>query len=261
MNSSIQNSTFNIQHSVRGAVILAAGRGTRMGTLTADTPKPLLTVRGRALIEHVLTGLAAAGIERAVVVTGYRGEQIEAALGDGAALGLSLTYVRQERAEGTARALLLTRHLVAPQLVGGAAFALSWGDVLVPRVFYRDLLAASAASGADVQLAVNEIDDPWQGAAVYVDADWRVTQLVEKPARGTATTRWNNAGIFVFRPSIFDYASALAPSARGEYELPQAIARMIEDGRDIRALPVRGFWSDVGTPADLARAEQCFDGG
>ena len=76
------------------AVVLAAGRGTRMGALTARAPKPLLEVAGRPLIVHVLGGMANAGVRRAIVVTGYLGEQIEAALGDGAGLGLALEYRR-----------------------------------------------------------------------------------------------------------------------------------------------------------------------
>jgi NDP-sugar pyrophosphorylase family protein len=224
-----------------------------MGALTATRPKPLLPVRGCALIEHVVGGLRAAGIGRAVIVTGYRGEQIEAALGDGERLGVELVYCRQERAEGTARALLLARAHLGPE-----PFALSWGDVLVTQGFYAELLSAFAARPCAVRLAVNEIDDPWRGAAVYVDAAWRVTKLEEKPPRGTATTRWNNAGIFVFDPVVWRYAAALPPSSRGEFELPQAISRMVRDGCDVRAVPIRGFWSDVGTPADLERAEREF---
>ena len=240
---------------MRTVVILAAGRGTRMGTLTADRPKPLLAVRGRPLIDHILRGFAAAGLERAVIVVGYRAAQIEAALGDGSAVGLTLRYCRQERPEGTARALLL-----AEALVDDETFALGWGDVLVYPAFYGEFLQQYAVSRCAVQLAVNEVEDPWQGAAVYVDAQWRVTKLEEKPLRGTATTRWNNAGIFAFDRSIFGYARALTPSVRGEYELPRAVAAMVIDGCDVRAYPVRGFWSDVGTPADLERAQLTYPG-
>lgn len=235
------------------AVVLAAGRGTRMGALTATTPKPLLTVAGTSLIGRVLGGLAAAGVRRAVVVTGYRAEQVEAALGDGAALGLALTYRRQAEPNGTAQALLL-----AAEVVGDAPCIVSWGDILVPRAFYRTFCAAWARRPCDAQLAVNRVDDPWRGAAVYVDTDWRVTRLEEKPPRGTSTTPWNNAGIMAFAPLVFAYARRLAPSPRGEYELPQAVTQMVRDGREVRAVPVDGPWSDVGTPEDLAAAQTLF---
>jgi dTDP-glucose pyrophosphorylase len=107
-------------------------------------------------------------------------------------------------------------------------------------------------------LLLNEVDDPWRGAAVYVDERWQVTALIEKPPRGTSTTRWNNAGVFVLGPIAFEYAERLTPSPRGEYELPQAIGEMVSDRRDVRALPLRGFWSDLGTPQDLLHAERVY---
>jgi len=235
------------------AVVLAAGRGTRMGALTADLPKPLLAVAGRPLIAHVLGGLAAAGVRRAVVVTGYLGERVEAALGDGAGLGLRLDYCRQARPDGTARALLL-----AAARLDDAPFVLSWGDILVPAPFYGEFLDAFAARPCAAQLAVNAVDDPWRGAAVYLAPDGRVTRLEEKPPRGSSTTGWNNAGIMLFTPEILDYARRVAPSPRGEYELPQAVTQMVHDGRPVYAVPVRGPWSDVGTPQDLAAAAALF---
>lgn len=234
-------------------MILAAGRGTRMGALTANTPKPLLTVAGRPLIEHVLSGWAAAGVRRAVIVVGYLADMMERELGSGARLGLEIVYRRQDRADGTARALLL-----AEALIEGEPFGVSWGDILVPRAFYPEFVDAFRRRRCAAQLAVNEVDDPWAGAAVYVDEDWRVLRVEEKPARGTSTTRWNNAGVLLLTAPAFDYARRLAPSPRGEYELPQAIAQMVRDGCDVRAVPVRGPWSDVGTPDDLAAAQHLF---
>jgi NDP-sugar pyrophosphorylase family protein len=224
-----------------------------MGALTAATPKPLLSVAGRPIIEHVLCGFAAAGVRRAVIVTGYRGDAVEAALGNGARFGLEIAYCRQERADGTARALLL-----AEPLIGGDPFALSWGDVLVSAGFYAEFIDAFARRPCDAQVAVNDVDDPWRGAAVYVSADGRVRRLVEKPPVGTSTTRWNNAGLMMLTALAFDYARRVGASPRGEHELPQAIAQMVRDGRDVRAVPVRGPWSDVGTPEDLAAAEALF---
>lgn len=220
-----------------------------MGALTAATPKPLLPLAGTPIIAHIIAGMAAAGVREIAVVTGYLGEQIEAALGDGAGLGVSLEYRRQGRPDGTARALLLARDVLA-----GAPFMLSWGDIVVEPPTYAALLARFDAGGCDAVIAVNETDDPWRGGAVYVGGGGRVERIVEKPPRGASTTRWNNAGIFVFAPVVLDYAARLEPSARGEYELPQAIAAMVADGRHLVAHPVSGFWSDVGTPEDLRLA-------
>jgi UDP-N-acetylglucosamine diphosphorylase / glucose-1-phosphate thymidylyltransferase / UDP-N-acetylgalactosamine diphosphorylase / glucosamine-1-phosphate N-acetyltransferase / galactosamine-1-phosphate N-acetyltransferase len=235
------------------AVILAAGRGTRMGALTQTMPKPLLTLCGRPILEHIVLGLKAAGVDRMVMVTGYRGEQIEQHFGDGSRLRVALTYRRQQQPEGTARALLLAR-----DVVGNQPLVLSWGDIVVDPENYSALVRGFDRIACEAVLTVNAVDDPWRGAAVSVDAEWRVTQLIEKPPRGASHTRWNNAGLFVFTPVIFAYAGRVQPSVRGEYELPQAIAAMIADGRSVRALPVRGFWSDLGTPDDLAAAERRY---
>jgi N-acetylgalactosamine kinase len=235
------------------AVLLAAGRGTRMGHLTATTPKPLLTVGGKPILGHILEGVAGAGVREFVVVTGYLGERIEQAFGDGHDLGVSISYRRQDLPNGTAGALLLARDLIAD-----GPFLLSWGDILVDPELYRTLVERFRAAPCDVLLGVNRVDDPWRGAAVYIGAGERVERIVEKPPRRTSTTPWNNAGIFVFSPLVLDYAARLEPSARGEYELPQAISRMVEDGRDVRALPVGDFWSDVGTPEDLRAVDSAW---
>jgi len=235
------------------AVLLAAGRGTRMGQLTATTPKPLLPLRGRPIIEHILLSMRRAGVGRAIIVTGYRGEQIEGHLGDGSKLGLTLEYRRQHQPTGTATALLLAR-----DALGDEPFLLSWGDIVVDERVYSDLAGAFDSAPCDALLCVNPVDDPWRGAAVTVDAEWRVTRLVEKPPRGTAQTRWNNAGIFMFDNLVLTYAEGVSASERGEYELPQAIAAMVAEGRNVRAHPLTGFWSDLGTPADLTAAEEAL---
>jgi len=233
------------------AVLLAAGRGTRMGHLTNSTPKPLLPLRGRPIIEHILAGLHDAGVRRVAIVVGYLGEQIKERLGDGSRLGLHIDYRRQDRPDGTAKALLLVR-----DLLGDDPFVLSWGDIVVDQREYTALVRRFEESPCDAMLSINPTDDPWRGAAVTVDADGRVQSLIEKPPRGTSQTRWNNAGIFVFTELIFSYAERLEASARGEYELPQAVAKMIADGRVVRTHPITGFWSDLGTPEDLASAEE-----
>jgi NDP-sugar pyrophosphorylase family protein len=229
------------------ALILAAGKGTRMGRLTDDCPKPLLTVAGIPIIEHVLRGLASVGIARAVMVTGYLAERMEGFLGNGARVGLHMTYRRQESQNGTAKAALLAREDLAP-----TAFVMSFGDILCARSNYRALLAAFAAEPCDALLGLNPVDDPWEGAAVYREGG-RVSRIIEKPARGTSTTKWNNAGVMILTPGVWPVLERLEPSPRGEYELPVGIGRMVEDGFDVRGVEFAGLWSDVGRPEELAR--------
>ncbi len=233
------------------AVLLAAGRGSRLGALTGEVPKPLLTVAGRPIIAHILDGLRRAGIEEITIVTGYLGDVLERELGNGEASGMALRYVRQERLEGTARALALARDWLAD-----GQFFVGWGDILIRPENYRRLLRASRL--ADAAIAVNEVDDPWAGAAVYVDASNAVLRIVEKPPKGTSTTRWNNAGLSILGPSIWPEIDRLEPSERREYELPQAVAALVASGARVTAVPIEGEWFDIGTAKDLERAREAF---
>jgi len=238
---------------VRDAVVLAAGRGTRMKGLTEEIPKPMLPIAGRPLLEHVVLTLRNTGITRFVIVTGYRGEQIEAHFRNGSQWDATIEYCHQTVRDGTARALLLAR-----EAIGQRDFLLAWGDILADRANYPALLDTFARRGPDGLISVNWVEDPCKGAAVYVDDDHRIQRIVEKPAAGTATTHWNNAGIAVFRPVVFEYAAKIGPSPRGEYEIPDAVTAMLENGLALYAFPLQGFWSDVGTPEDLERAARAL---
>lgn len=222
-----------------------------MKELTEEVPKPMLPVAGRPLLEWILDALREAGIDRYVIVTGYRAERIEKHFGDGSHFGATIRYCRQQVRDGTARALLLAR-----EAVGDHPFLLAWGDILTERSNYPKLLDTFTGTGCDALLSVNWVEDPCRGAAVYVDGDGRIERIVEKPPPGTATTHWNNAGIAVFRPVAFRYAAEVRPSPRGEYEIPDAISAMVAARLSVRAFPLAGIWSDVGTPEDLARAQQ-----
>ena len=234
------------------ALVLAAGRGSRLGRLTDGQPKPLIEVAGRPLIAHVLSGIAGAGIIQVAVVAGYRAARLHAFVGDGAAFGLSVTWFHQPRPEGTARAATLARTFLS-----GEPFLFAWGDILVQPPNYR--AAIDASHGVDGSLCVNPVADPSAGAAVYVDASGLVTKLVEKPPPRTSTTTWNNAGIGVLPPDIWPHVDALGPSSSGESDLPSAIATLIAGGARLRAVPVNGPWFDIGTPESLAAARATFE--
>ncbi len=226
-----------------------------MKELTAELPKPMLPIRGRPLLEHIVEALRASGIDRFVIITGYHAERIEEHFGDGSRLGVEIRYRRQVVQDGTARALLLGR-----EGVGRNSFLLGWGDILTERRNYDGLVSTFDATRPAGVLSVNWVEDPCRGAAVYADAENRIERIVEKPAPGTSKTHWLNSGIGVFEPVVFEYAAAVRPSPRGEYEIPDAIAAMIRDGLTVRAYPLEGFWSDVGTPEELARAELLLEG-
>ena len=230
---------------VERAVVLAAGRGTRLGSITRTVPKPLIEIGGRPLLVRILDGLSAAGVERIVVVAGYLADTIVAALADRPRVDV----VVQTELDGTAGAVRL-----AANAMGGHPFVYAWGDILIRPDNYRRVV--SAAAGADAVIGVNWVDDPAAGAAVTVDLEWRVTGIVEKPSPGTSATNWNSAGIGVLGSEVWPLITALDPSPRGEYELTDAMAGLVASGRKVLAVPIEGPWVDIGTPESLARGRE-----
>ena len=118
------------------AVILAAGKGTRMGELTSELPKPMLKVHGKPILEHIIEGLVAAGADGICIITGWKAEVIESYFGDGSRWGTTIGYVRQEVQDGTGKAPEL-----AKEFVGDDYFILTYGDILVPRETYQAMVA------------------------------------------------------------------------------------------------------------------------
>ncbi len=230
---------------IERAVVLAAGRGTRLGELTATTPKPLLEVAGQSLISHVLEGIRDAGIYEVIIVTGYRSADIEDHTWGFA--GLSIRYARQDAPRGTAHAIGM-----ASRYLRDRPFLYTWADVLVEPSTYQRV--AHAAEQADAVIAVNRVEDPSDGAAVSFDEEGWVTSIVEKPEAGTSDTPWNNSGIGVLSPEAWPLIDRIEPSARGELELTDALAAMVQAGSKVRAVPVEGYWFDIGTPERLAEA-------
>jgi NDP-sugar pyrophosphorylase family protein len=229
---------------IRRAVILAAGRGTRMGAITNEIPKPMLPLGGKPMLEHILGRLSATGVEEFFVVVGYRHEVIESHFESSP---YQITFRVQKPVNGTASAALL-----AEDFGGRDSWLLTYADILCePLEYERCGLVLRQNEETAAVLAVKRVEDPWQGAAVYED-DGRITRIVEKPPRGTSTTSWNSAGIYVFRPIVFDYLRRVRPSARNEYELTSALDMMLSDGLELRISPIEGEWRDVGRPEDLA---------
>ncbi len=234
-------------------IILAAGKGTRLKSLHAQWPKPLIPVGGQPIIERIIRCFRNARITQLIVVIGHPGLQIQRYLGSGEAFGVSIEYAHQKMANGTAKALALCEPLVDKE-----PFFLSYGDILCAPQNYPRMCAQFRRSPCDALLAVNWMDDPYQGGAVYCRAQNRIVRIVEKPRKGSSTTHWNSAGCMILTPIVFQHIRRLKKSARCEYELTRAIASMLSARADIRAYPVTGYWADLGTPQDIARMNQLF---
>jgi UDP-N-acetylglucosamine diphosphorylase / glucose-1-phosphate thymidylyltransferase / UDP-N-acetylgalactosamine diphosphorylase / glucosamine-1-phosphate N-acetyltransferase / galactosamine-1-phosphate N-acetyltransferase len=231
--------------SIDKAVLLAAGRGTRMRELTADLPKPMIKVRNKPVLLHIIEGLQLAGIKDFLIVIGYRGEVVQDYFGGGTRFGLRIKYVTQLVQDGTGRVVDLARDFVCDD-----PFVLSYGDILVDPANYRQLVTLSDDVSAIISVKRNE--DVSKGGAVFLNERFELIDLREKPKPGEPTSPWYNAGVYAFRPNIFEFTAKLQPSPRGEYELTDAIRDLAQSGNNVKALELTGAWADVRDPEILA---------
>ncbi len=245
------------------AVILAAGKGTRMRELTHALPKPMLPVGGKPILEHILTGLRAAGLREFFIVTGYRAETIEAYFGAGEAWDVRIRYGRQTVQDGTGKAPELAR-----EFVGSSAFLLTYGDILVRPETYRQMRTRFGEADFSGLVTVTGSEDVTKGGLNFFDDAFCLRRVVEKPTPAQleqlrcdgwlrpGQMAWYNAGIYVFRPSVFEFTGRLQKSPRGEYELTDAINAMVSAGHRVAGLEIEGRWVDVRDPEVLSALER-----
>jgi dTDP-glucose pyrophosphorylase len=235
-----------MQTNITKAVLLAAGRGTRMRELTQELPKPMLQVRGEPVLQHIIKGLRDAGLTDFLVIVGWHADVVRDFFGDGSKLGVRVEYATQVVQDGTGKVVELAR-----DFAGLDPFVLSYGDILIAPENYPRICAALA--GAEAVVSVKRNEDVTQGGAVFVNERFELVDLREKPKAGEATSPWYNAGVYAFRPSIFEFIAKLERSPRGEYELTDAIRNLALAGNKVQALELDGDWADVRDPEILAR--------
>lgn len=224
------------------AMILAAGRGERMRPLTDHTPKPLLPVGGKPLIVWHIERLRAAGFRHVVINHAHLGEQIEAALGDGAAFGVGIDYSREASALETAGGIA-----TALPLIRGEAFAVVNGDIYTDYDFGRlaEPFARLAAGGDQAHLVM--VDNPPQHPkGDFVLEDGRV-KSGEQAAESHQLTF---SGIGVYRRALF------ADLRAGEKAPLAPLLRRAMDASRVSGEHYSGRWTDVGTPARLAALDE-----
>src|SRR3984893_4201431 len=228
------------------AFLLAAGRGTRMRELTADLPKPMIKVRGKPILLHIIEGLQTAAIKNFLIIVGYHSEAVRNYFGDGTCFGLRINYATQAVQDGTGRVVDLAR-----DFAGNSAFVLGYGDILVDPIDYKRIV--DLPDDVEAIITVKRDEDVSKGGAVFVNEQMELVDLREKSKSGEPTSPWYNAGVYTFRPSIFEFTAKLEPSARGEYELTDAIRDLALSGKKVKALELSGEWADVRDPEILAQ--------
>lgn len=219
------------------AVVMAGGFGTRLMPLTAETPKPMLPVGERPLVERTVEKLRAAGIRRVYIATHYRSEALSQHFGDGKDFGVDISYVDEDVPLGTAGALARLNGAREPLLVIN-------GDILTDLNF-RSLLAFHREHQAEMTVGVRhyEFSVPY---GVVATAGESVTGITEKPTQ----RMFVNAGIYLLEPQV----CRLVPQEQ-RFDMPELIARLVAEGRRVLAFPISEYWVDVGRPDEYEKAQ------
>ncbi len=255
------------------AVVLAGGLGTRLRPLTLTTPKQMLPVVDRPMIEHVLAGLARGGVDGAVLSLGYRPESFQAAYPGGVCAGVELSYAVEPQPLGTAGAI---RFAAAAAGLDETFLAVN-GDV-ISDLDVRRLWDSHRCWGAEATIQLVEVDDPSRYGLVVADDDGRVRSFTEKPQAaqapgsaqvpgaaekpsvdegpgtaerpGPARAGWVNAGMYVMEPSVLDRIDAGRPVSIERETFPELAA-----AGTLWAVDGAGYWIDIGTPESYLAAQ------
>lgn len=234
---------------VTRAILLAAGRGTRLQPYTDATPKPLLVHRGKPTLDYLMDSLLAAGVSDVVLVTHYLGEQIEAYAELRAARSQQrVRCVHQSHLFGTAHALQAVID-TTPDMVD-MPFVLSATDYLVPREFFVNLLKFHAAHDGSVSASLKQLDESelTSRSSVRFNADHSIAEIVEKPDPGKAPSSVGANLTFVLPSAIVPHVGDVPMSPRGEQEVQQAINSLISAGETAYGLiqPIAAEWQAPG---------------
>ena len=230
------------------ALVLAGGAGTRLRPITYTSAKQLVPVANKPILFYGLEQIRDAGITDVGIIVGDTHAEIEAAIGDGASLGITPTYIRQEEPLGLAHAVL-----TAADYLGDDDFVMFLGDNLIEGGI-TDMVGAFEADRPAAQLLLKQVADPHRFGVAVLDSDGRILELIEKPQAPPSDLAL--VGVYLFTPAILDAARRIAPSWRGELEITDAIQRLVDDGLDVRASEVEGWWLDTGKKDELLDANR-----
>jgi dTDP-glucose pyrophosphorylase len=218
-------------------VIMAGGLGSRLEELTRETPKPMLKVGSRPLLETIVRRYAEQGFRRFYLAVNYKAEQIEAHFGDGSALGVDIRYLRERERMGTAGALsLLPERPAQPILVTNAD--------LLTKENYGQMIDRHLEWGADATMAVREYEMQVPFGVVR-EQDGCIESIEEKPMQRFIVS----AGMYVLSPQALDFVQA-----GQRLDMPALFEKMVAAGLRTRCHYVAGYWLDIGRLPDYERA-------
>ncbi len=228
--------------SVRKAVVLCAGEGTRLRPLSFSTPKHLVPVANRPVIRWILDDLKRSGIDEVAIVVSSSTERVFRAAFDEAPAPIQLEFIVQQHPHGIAHAVKC-----ASEFVGDDSFLLYLGDNLFQNGV-KHVVDSFRQGEAMASLALVRVDEPERFGVAVLEGD-SVCRLVEKPKEYVSP--WAIGGAYVLSSAIFTAIENIVPSQRGELEITDALQWLLGQGFLIQAHPVKGWWKDVGLPKDL----------
>jgi glucose-1-phosphate thymidylyltransferase len=228
-------------------LVLSGGAGTRLRPITHTSAKQLVPVANKPVLFYGLEALRDAGVTDIGIVVGDTQAEIEAAVGDGSALGIRVTYIRQQAPLGLAHAVL-----TAEEFLAGHPFVMYLGDNLL-RDGITSLVERFRSGASDALILLQRVPDPESYGVAELD-DGRVTRLVEKPSEPRSDLAL--VGVYMFTPAIMESAKAIAPSGRGELEITDAIQHLIDRGLAVEPHEVTGWWKDTGRLDDMLEANR-----
>jgi len=233
------------------AVILAAGEGVRLQPITSTRPKHLMMVGGKPILKHCLNAVKASGINEALIVIHYMGDLIRQYLDDGKRFGLKIDYVEQKAVLGTGNAVSVAEPYIKDD------FLLVYGDLLFSAEAVKNVVNLHTKEKPVATMSVVPVDNPENYGIVEVEHEDYVKRIIEKPKVAEAPTNLANAGIYVFSTEIFDKIKETSASARGEWEITDAISLLLKEKKTVLAYKIsKDDWIDIGRLWDLLEANR-----
>lgn len=227
-------------------LILSGGKGTRLYPLTYTRAKQLIPVANKPVLVRVIESIKEAGVTEIGIVVGQTAPEIEEALGDGAEWGVKLTYIPQDSPDGLAHAVKISRDFLQDD-----SFVMFLGDNVIEGGISK-LIRDFADNEWNSQIVLKEVENPSAYGVAQLRPDGSIEQLIEKPP--VPPSNLALVGIYMFDKHIFEAVTAIKPSARGEYEITDAIQWLIDNNYTVFPHVHAGWWIDTGKPTDMLEA-------